>query len=134
MIKKKRLAWVVLFSFAVPLLMEMGARIFKSPIIFIFPFWWILFISYAFTYKKIIVNKDSLTFDAILRNKTMPFGVFKNAELHIWSSAWISINKKRITIFLNEHTREGLLDIISISEIIKNKSYFIEKIEKHCTW
>ena len=130
MIKKKRIILLFLLLLII-IFIVLISFIFTIPAIGLgLLVLYLIYIWHAFTFKKIIINDDSLTFDAIVRKQTYSFEVFKNAALFIMRGAVISINKRRFSVYVNPNTKNGLIKIISLTTEINNieKTILINKI------
>ena len=91
---------------------------------------WVGFFWDAFSFKKIILENNSLTFDAFARKETYLFSDFVNANLEIITTAGVYIKGKVIFVYINLKTKDGLIKIIQLSEKISQKSHYINMIEK----
>lgn len=101
-------------------------------IVLVLPYflYYIVFFSYAFTYKKISLKNDSIEFLAILRNDIVPFENFNDATLEILRMALIRTRNGNYSVLINGKTKDGLIKIITLSEKIINKANLIERIER----
>jgi hypothetical protein len=128
---KKRGLCIFIISFIVTIIIVFIAiAFFKFYTIVALPLWWLALAQYIFRYKKIMINSNSLTFDALARQKTLPFEVFKNADLCIMSGAAIYITGCVIRTSVNPKTKDGLIKIVTLSDKIVEKDKLIGKIER----
>ena len=82
-------------------------------------------------YDKIIVNINSLTFCNFIKNKTISFEVIRNMYLDIyWNSIIVRGCSIHITISSLSKTRDGLIKLVQISECLRDKDYYINKINE----
>jgi hypothetical protein len=97
--------------------------------IVVLPLFWVFFAYNTFYYNKIIINNDGLTFDALCRQKTFPFEVFRNANIILMSGATIYTKDCVIGVYFTLKTKDGLIKIVTLSETITEKEKLINKIE-----
>jgi hypothetical protein len=131
MIKKRVLLLILAAYLLILFFVYLGFR-FK----FIAPLGWsaLVFITvftlYAFSYRKIIITDDSLIFDAIGKTRKLPFESFKNARLEITRTAMIFLEKKYYSVLINHNTKDGLIKIVLLSEMIVNKTELTGRLEE----
>jgi len=129
---KKRGLCIFIISFIVTIMIVFIAiAFFKFYTIVVLPLLWLAaFVDKIINYDKIIINSGSITFDGKLKQKTLPFEIFKNADLFIGRGVMVIVPGHIITSYIHPETKDGLIKIVTLSDKIVEKDKLIGKIER----